>query len=255
MIWQIATVPGRLQPSPRRSRLTPFYYQPAWPAARESTVSLAIFDLDHTLLGGDSDHAWGEFLCRKGGVDEAHYRAANDRFREAYLRGELDIHQFLNFALNPLARHTPEQLEDWREEFMREWIEPIILPKAQALLQRHREQGDFLLIITATNRFVTAPIADRLAVDHLLATEPEVRDGRFTGRVAGTPCFQRGKVERLQQWLQESGHTLAGSWFYSDSHNDLPLLEVVDHPVATNPDERLRAIATARGWPILQLMT
>ncbi|MBV0933994.1 histidinol-phosphatase [Marinobacterium weihaiense] len=217
-------------------------------------MSLAIFDLDHTLIGGDSDHAWGEFLCRRGVVDEQEYRAANDRFYEEYLRGEMDIHAFLNFALNPLALHAPEQLNAWHAEFMAECIEPIILPKAEQLLAEHRAQGDFLLIITATNRFVTAPIAKRLGVDAMLATEPEVVDGRFTGRVAGTPCFQGGKVTRLHAWLEETGHSLDGSWFYSDSNNDLPLLEVVDNPVATNPDDRLRATAQARGWQILQLM-
>jgi len=217
-------------------------------------VSLAIFDLDHTLIGGDSDHAWGEFLCRQGVVDAAEYRAANDRFYEEYLRGEMDIHQFLNFALNPLAQHSPQQLDLWHAQFMQECIEPIILPKAEALLQQHRERGDFLLIITATNRFVTAPIARRLGVDDLIATDPEMIEGRFTGRVEGIPCFQEGKVKRLEQWLHQTGRSLEGSWFYSDSNNDLPLLETVDNPVATNPDEQLHAIASERGWPILQLI-
>lgn len=217
-------------------------------------MSLAIFDLDHTLIGGDSDHAWGEFLCKKGVVDEHEYRAANDRFYEDYLRGEMDIHEFLNFALNPLAQHTPEQLDAWHAEFMAECIEPIILPKAEALLKQHREQGDFLLIITATNRFVTSPIAKRLGVDDMLATDPEQIDGLFTGKVAGTPCFREGKVTRLNAWLEQTGHSLKDSWFYSDSNNDLPLLEAVDNPVATNPDDRLRATAQARGWQILDLM-
>lgn len=224
------------------------------PTGEDLTLSLAIFDLDHTLIGGDSDHAWGEFLCRKGVVNEAEYRAANDRFYEEYLRGEMDIHQFLNFALNPLAQHSPEQLNLWHAEFMQECIEPIILPRAEALLEQHRSQGDFLLIITATNRFVTAPIARRLGVDDLIATDPEMVNGRFTGRVAGTPCFQEGKVKRLEQWLRQTGRSLEGSWFYSDSNNDLPLLETVDNPVAANPDERLSAIARERGWPILQLI-
>ena len=218
-------------------------------------MSLAIFDLDHTLIGGDSDHAWGEFLCRKGVVDEHAYRAANDRFYEEYLRGEMNIHEFLNFALNPLARHTPEQLDLWHAEFMTTCIEPIILPKAEALLQQHRNNGDFLLIITATNRFVTAPIAARLGVDSLLATDPEIINGHFTGKVVGTPCFQSGKVTRLRAWLDDTGHPLKDSWFYSDSNNDLPLLETVDNPVATNPDDRLRETAQARGWPVLELMT
>ncbi len=216
-------------------------------------MSLAIFDLDNTLLNGDSDHAWGEFLCRRQIVDEAEYRAANDRFYQQYLSGELDIHEFLNFALRPLAAHTPAQLRHWHHEFMQECIEPMMLPKAAALLQQHRDAGDFLLIITATNSFVTAPIAERLGVDALLATEPEQVGDRFTGRVAGIPCFQHGKVERLTQWLEQSSHSLAGSSFYSDSCNDLPLLEQVEHPCAVNPDERLGRIAAERGWPILDL--
>lgn len=203
-------------------------------------MSLAIFDLDNTLLNGDSDHAWGEFLCRRGIVDEAHYRASNDHFLRQYQQGTLDIHEFLNFALRPLADHPREQLAEWHAEFMHSCIEPMILPRAEALLEEHRARGDFLLIITATNSFVTAPIAQRLGVDELLATEPEELDGRFTGRVAGTPCFQQGKVERLHRWLADREHRLEGSSFYSDSRNDLPLLELVDHPVAVNPDPVLR---------------
>lgn len=216
-------------------------------------VRLAIFDLDNTLLNGDSDHAWGEFLCQRGIVDEAEYRAANDHFFRQYQNGSLDIHEFLNFALRPLANHQPEQLHLWHAEFMAECIEPMMLPAAQALLQKHREAGDLLLIITATNSFVTAPIAERLGVDALLATEPERVGDRFTGRVAGTPCFQGGKVVRLNEWLNETGHTLEGSSFYSDSHNDLPLLEQVDHPCAANPDEALLKVATDRNWPVLDL--
>ena len=216
-------------------------------------MRLAIFDLDNTLLDGDSDHAWGEFLCRRGIVDEAEYRATNDHFYRQYQSGALDIHEFLNFALRPLANHTSEQLQAWHDEFMAECIEPMMLPAARNLLAQHREAGDFLLIITATNSFVTAPIAARLGVDALLATEPERVGDRFTGRVAGTPCFQGGKVERLNAWLNETGHTLQGSSFYSDSHNDLPLLERVDRPYAVNPDDRLRQIALERDWPILDL--
>lgn len=216
-------------------------------------MSLAIFDLDNTLLNGDSDHAWGEFLCRRGIVDEAHYRAANDHFLRQYQQGTLDIHEFLNFALRPLADHPREQLTEWHAEFMHSCIEPMILPRAEALLKEHRARGDFLLIITATNSFVTAPIAQRLGVDELLATEPEELDGRFTGRVAGTPCFQQGKVERLHRWLADREHRLEGSSFYSDSRNDLPLLELVDHPVAVNPDPALADIARQRDWPVLDL--
>ncbi|MBV1787902.1 HAD-IB family hydrolase [Marinobacterium sp. D7] len=216
-------------------------------------MRLAIFDLDNTLLNGDSDHAWGEFLCRRSIVDEAEYRAANDHFFRQYQSGALDIHEFLNFALRPLANHAPEQLQAWHNAFMEECIEPMMLPAAHALLEQHRQAGDYLLIITATNSFVTAPIAKRLGVDGLLATEPERLGDRFTGRVAGTPCFQGGKVERLSRWLEETGHSLKESSFYSDSHNDLPLLEQVDFPYAVNPDDKLRQIAVERDWPILDL--
>lgn len=216
-------------------------------------MSLAIFDLDNTLIGGDSDHAWGEFLCKKGIVDTDAYRRANDYFYEQYKSGGLDIHEYLNFALLPLAQNEITQLKAWHEEFMQEMIEPIMLPKAEALLQKHRDQGDFLLIITATNRFVTQPIADRLGVDAILATEPEMKDGSYTGHVEGTPCFQHGKVERLHTWLADTGHDLEGSYFYSDSHNDLPLLELVNTPVAVNPDELLENRAKESDWQILDL--
>lgn len=216
-------------------------------------MALAIFDLDNTLLGGDSDHAWGEFLCRRGLVDDAAYRAANDRFYAAYQAGTLDIRAYLAFALQPLVGEDPATLTAWHAEFMTAHIEPMLLPKAEALLARHRRQGDTLLIITATNRFVTGPIADRLGVDALLATDPAMVDGRYTGDVDGTPCFREGKVTRLHAWLDEHGHSLNGSWFYSDSHNDLPLLETVAHPVAVDPDPELTRIAGQRGWPVISL--
>jgi len=216
-------------------------------------VRLAIFDLDNTLLGGDSDHAWGEFLCRIGAVDEAAYQAANDRFYRQYQQGTLDINEFLAFALRPLSQHSLTQLELWHRQFMHECIEPLMLPAAKSLIERHREQGDLPMIITATNAFVTRPIATRLGIDILLATEPELLNGQYTGRLQGIPCFQEGKVTRLQQWLDETGHSLSGSYFYSDSRNDLPLLEQVEHPVAVNPDETLASIARERNWPILDL--
>lgn len=216
-------------------------------------MALAIFDLDNTLLNGDSDHAWGEFLCRKGVVNEAEYRSANDRFYLLYKEGKLDIYEFLSFALKPLAQHSIEQLNIWHKEFMREVIEPMMLPKATELLQQHREAGDQLMIITATNRFVTAPIAERLNVPTIIATEPEMVDGRYTGKVTDTPCFQDGKVLRLNRWLTEQNRSLEGSYFYSDSINDLHLLEVVDYPVAVNPDERLNSVARERAWPIMDL--
>lgn len=214
---------------------------------------LAIFDLDNTLLAGDSDHAWGEFLCDKGYVDEENYRRQNDDFYQDYLRGKLDIFAYQRFALSPLVNKSQEQLTRWHREFMEQSIKPLLLPKAVALLQQHREQGDFLLIITATNRFVTEPIAKRLGVDHLIATEPELNNGTYSGEIAGTPCYQEGKVERLQQWLAHNELTMEGSFFYSDSHNDLALLKLVDHPVAVDPDETLRQHAKIQGWPIISL--
>lgn len=216
-------------------------------------MSLAIFDLDNTLIGGDSDHAWGEFLCEKGIVDVEEYRRANDYFYDQYKNGGLDIFEFLAFALKPLAQLPRPKLEQLHQQFMQEKIEPIMLPKAEELLKNHKEKGDFLLIITATNRFVTAPIAERLRVDAIIATDPEEIDGEYTGKVAGIPCFQAGKVERLQAWLAENDHSLEGSYFYSDSHNDLPLLEEVTHPVAVNPDETLEDHANNHLWPVLDL--
>lgn len=216
-------------------------------------MSLAIFDLDNTLLGGDSDHAWGQFLVDQGIVDATEHQQNNDYFFQQYQQGTLDINAFLAFALKPLTEHPIRQLEQWHQQFMREAIAPMRLPKAEQLLNKHRQQGDFLLIITATNQFVTGPIADSLGVDHLLATLPERMDDRYTGNIVGTPCFQEGKVTRLNEWLQQSGHTLEDSYFYSDSHNDLPLLERVTHPVAVDPDDTLAEHARQQGWPIISL--
>jgi HAD superfamily hydrolase (TIGR01490 family) len=216
-------------------------------------MPLAIFDLDNTLLAGDSDYLWGVFLAERGIVDPGHYERENERFYREYKEGRLDIYEFLRFSLAPLARHSPGDLAAWREAFLREKIEPIILPKAIALVQRHRDAGDDLLIITATNSFVTGPIAARLGIPHLIATEPALRDGRYTGEVDGVPSFREGKVLRLEQWLDAHGASLAGSSFYSDSHNDVPLLDRVDHPVAVDPDPALASLAAARGWRILSL--
>jgi len=216
-------------------------------------VALAIFDLDNTLLAGDSDYLWGEFLVEQGLVDKEHYARENRRFYEEYKAGTLDIHEFMTFSLEPLTRYPKERLEALRSQYVEEKVRPIVLPPAKALLRKHREQGDYLLIITATNRFVTEPIAALLEVDHLLATEPEIRDGYYTGYVEGTPCFQEGKVIRLKQWLEATGRNLANSWFYSDSHNDLPLLELVTHPVAVDPDEVLAQHAEMKGWPVISL--
>lgn len=216
-------------------------------------MALAIFDLDNTLLSGDSDYLWGVYLADNGIVDRAHYEAENARFFEDYKAGRLDIYEFLAFSLRPLADNQPADLERWRSEFLREIIEPLISAAARDLVERHRERGDTPMIITATNSFVTRPIAERFGIRHLIATEPHRENGRFTGRVAGEPSFREGKVTRLRQWLDGTGNDLEGSYFYSDSHNDLPLLELVDHPVAVDPDDQLKMVAEARRWPVISL--
>ncbi len=216
-------------------------------------MTLAIFDLDNTLLGGDSDYLWGEFLVGQGLVEKAYYARENQRFYDEYKTGTLDIHEFMAFSLEPLTRYSAEELGALRARFVEQKITPVMLPAARALLRKHRQQGDYLLIITATNRFVTDPIAAVLGVDDLLATDAVIRGGRYTGEVEGTPCFREGKVTRLEAWLAASGRNLAQSWFYSDSHNDLPLLELVTHPVAVDPDETLARHAELKGWPIISL--
>lgn len=217
-------------------------------------MTLALFDLDNTLLGGDSDHAWGEFLVRRGHVDAEAYRQANDGFYAAYQAGTLDIRAFCEFVFAVLARNDRATLQAWHDDFMAECIEPMLLPKAFDLLAQHRASGHTLVIITATNRFVTEPIARRLGVEHLIATTPEEGpDGRFTGRLDGTPCFQDGKITRLRAWMAERGERLDGAWFYSDSRNDLPLLEAVANPVAVDADDTLARVARERGWPHISL--
>lgn len=216
-------------------------------------MTLALFDLDHTLIGGDSDVLWGKFLGERGHVDADHQEREQQRFFADYQAGRLDIHAFLRFQLRFLAEHDLEMLYRLRDEFIREKIHGVILPRARALLQKHRDQGHTLLIITATNRFITEPIARLLGVEELIATEPEMLNGRYSGGVVGEPSFAHGKVLRLEDWLEQHGETLEGSWFYSDSHNDLPLLSRVAHPVAVDPDERLAAEAARRHWPIISL--
>ncbi|MCU7930830.1 MAG: HAD-IB family hydrolase [Candidatus Thiodiazotropha sp. (ex Codakia rugifera)] len=216
-------------------------------------MALAIFDLDNTLLAGDSDYLWGEFLVEKGIVDGEEYRRENERFYEEYKAGRLDIIEFQRFSLKPLRDNRTEQLLDWRQEFLDSKISPIISQQARQLVENHKAAGDQLLIITATNSFITTPIARQFGIDDIIATEPEVLDGHYTGEVAGEPSFRDGKVNRLQSWLKERQQDLRGSFFYSDSHNDLPLLESVEYPIAVDPDETLTKIATERNWTILQL--
>ncbi|KTC02987.1 HAD family hydrolase [Pseudomonas syringae] len=216
-------------------------------------MRLALFDLDNTLLGGDSDHAWGDYLCRRGILDAATYKTRNDEFYQDYLAGTLNMTDYLNFTLEILGNTDMAQLAQWHREFMRDCIEPMMLPKALELIAKHREAGDKLVVITATNRFVTAPIVAQLGIDTLLATECEMADGRYTGRTTGVPCFREGKVTRLNQWLEDNAFSLEDSYFYSDSMNDLPLLEQVANPVAVDPDDKLRAEAERRGWPVITL--
>ncbi|MDG2395804.1 HAD family hydrolase [Candidatus Thioglobus sp.] len=214
-------------------------------------MALAIFDLDKTLIGGDSDFLWGEFMSEIGAVDKDSYQAKNQYFFDQYALGSLDINEYLEFCLKPLSQNTRKTLDVWHQRFMSEKIENILLPKAQAVVDGHKAKGDTILVITATNSFVTAPIVQRYGIENLLATNPEINNGEFTGRVLGEPCFQTGKITHLNHWLKKTGEELAGAYFYSDSHNDLPMLELVDHPVVVHGDETLQKIAKERGWPSL----
>lgn len=217
-------------------------------------MKLALFDLDNTLLAGDSDFEWAQFLIEQGVLDREVYEARNQDFYDQYKAGTLDIFEFLDFQLKPLSRHPRAVLDAWHREFMARRINPIIRDSARALVERHR--GDMRVIITATNSFVTAPIARAFGIEHLIATEPESRDGEFTGNVRGVPCFREGKVRCLDSWLAQRGGSMDSfdeSWFYSDSLNDLPLLSRVTHPVAVDPDATLRAYAARCGWPVISL--
>jgi len=216
-------------------------------------VSLAIFDLDNTLIADDSDYLWGQFLVDQGIVDKNLYESANAKFYDDYKQGTLDIVEFLRFSLQPLADNDPEQLYQWRAQFIEEAIKPLMLKSAQQLIDKHKNRGDTLLVITATNRFVTEPIIQLYGIENLLATTPEFIDGRYTGGFNGIPCFREGKVKLLEAWLKDSAETMQDSWFYSDSHNDLPLLQLVDNPVAVDPDEKLTEFASAANWPIISL--
>jgi HAD superfamily hydrolase (TIGR01490 family) len=219
-------------------------------------MKLALFDLDNTLLAGDSDFEWAQFLIEQRVLDREVYEARNVEFYEQYKAGTLDIHEFLDFQLKPLSRHPRSQLDVWHSEFMEKRILPRIAPGARELINRHLLGDDLCIIITATNRFVTAPIARALGISNLIATEPEHKDGEFTGQVSGVPCFREGKITRLESWLDEHNLTWLSfleSWFYSDSLNDLPLLKKVTNPVAVDPDATLKGYAEKNAWPIISL--
>lgn len=216
-------------------------------------MTLAFFDLDETLIAGDSDYEWGNHLVSIGKVDGEFYEKENQRFYKEYLAGKLDIYEFLNFAFKPLAENSYEELCQWRDEYIDLRIKPIIKTKAYGLIDQHRNAGDHLAIITATNRFITEPIKEILNIGTLIATEPAILNGEFTGEVEGTPCFGDGKVSRVKQWLESNSHTLEGSYFYSDSRNDIPLLELVDYPIAVDADEELTAHAIKSNWKRLSL--
>ncbi|GAB7561964.1 HAD family hydrolase [Methylobacillus methanolivorans] len=219
-------------------------------------MQLALFDLDNTLLAGDSDFQWGQFLISKGLLNEQEHLAKNLAFYEDYKAGRLDIYAFLDFQLKPLSEHPRSELDALHREYMQEKIQPMITEKARALVEKHRQNGDLLMIITATNSFVTGPIAKTFGIDNLIGTTPEEVNGEFTGKVVGTPSFQAGKITRLKEWLAARGQSLSDfdtTWFYSDSHNDLPLMELVDNPVAVDPDATLKAHAEQAGWPIISL--
>ncbi|WP_020395817.1 HAD family hydrolase [Thiolinea disciformis] len=216
-------------------------------------MTLALFDLDHTLLQGDSDHTWGRFLVRKGLVDQETYAQTNNDFYQQYSNGTLDIHEYAAFALHFISQTDRATLEQLHREYMASEILPMISQKARDLVEWHRSQGHTLVIITATNSFVTTPIAKELNIPNLLAIDIQMDGERYTRKIAGVPTFREGKVTRLNMWLADRHETLAGSYFYSDSHNDLPLMLQVDHPIAVDPDPKLKAYAEQQGWQIISL--
>jgi HAD superfamily hydrolase (TIGR01490 family) len=216
-------------------------------------MPLTIFDLDETLIAADSDHEWGQFVVDKGLVDAQIHQKKNDDFYDQYKAGQLDIDEYLQFSCSVLTQYSIEDLHRFRSEFVAQRILPLILDKAQGLVKRHRELGDTLLVITSTIEFVTRPIVDEFGIDILIAPDPEIVSNRYTGRIVGVPSFAAGKVTRLEQWLANRQESLEGSSFYSDSHNDLPLLRLVDNPVAVDPDRILRAKAEESQWPIISL--
>ncbi len=216
-------------------------------------MKLAIFDLDNTLIAGDSDCLWGEFLSEQGYVDSKAYQAGHEKFYQEYFEGTMSIHEFLEFQLKVLADNDRQKLEEWRKNYIEKKIKPIMLPKAIKLIEEHRQQGHELLIITATNRFITEPIAKEFKIENLIACEPEMLDGQYTGKVTGTPSYAEGKVTRLNEWLENDEQTFDETWFYSDSHNDIPLLKEVDHAIAVDGDDTLITEAKKQNWPVISL--
>ncbi|ATE59214.1 histidinol-phosphatase [Thauera sinica] len=220
-------------------------------------MNLVLFDLDNTLLAGDSDFEWAQFLIRKGVLDRELQEAKNVRFYEQYKAGTLDIFEFLDFQLAPLARHPRAQLDAWHREFVQTAIRPMITAKARTLVRQHLDGGALVAVVTATNSFVTGPIVlGELGIPHLVATIPAQEGGAFTGKPRGMPAFRAGKIERVDNWLESLGlhwGSFARTWFYSDSHNDLPLMSRVSDPVAVDPDDTLRTHAEQAGWPVISL--
>lgn len=216
-------------------------------------MTLAIFDLDETLIAEDSDHAWGEYVAENGLVNAAEHKRNNDKFYAQYKAGELDIDEYLRFACSVLAQHSLKDLYAHRARFITTCIEPLILNAARDLVEAHRTRGHNLMVITSTIEFVTRPIVDLFDISTLIAPMPELIDDRYTGAIVGVPSFGAGKVTRLMDWLGESDDTLEGAYFYSDSHNDLPLLRLVDNPVAVDPDPTLRQEAEEKAWSVISL--
>jgi len=223
---------------------------------QNNTQNLALFDLDNTLLAGDSDYNWSLFLINEGLLDGASHQARNEQFYQDYKNGTLDIYAFLEFQLMPLSQHPKKFLDELHLRYMEKVIRPMMTQKAQDLVNKHKAAGDLCLVITATNSFVTRPIAAAYGIDNLIGTDPEMVNGEYTGGVSGVPSFKEGKVTRINQWLAERGNTLtdyATSYFYSDSHNDLPLMKLVSNPVAVDADEILSEYAQQQGWPQISL--
>lgn len=218
-------------------------------------MTLALFDLDNTLLSGDSDYEWGQFLVQKKLVDAKAYEIANLRFYEQYKQGVLDIYEWSAFTFQPLSEHSMEELALLHKEYMQQVIQPFMGDIAKSVIEHHGQQGHTLMVITATNSFITRPIVEAFGIEHLIATESKIINERYSTEIEGIPSFNHGKVKRLDAWLKQNNESLQGSYFYSDSHNDLPLLEKVDHPIAVDPDEKLTEIAKQRGWKITSFLS